>query len=648
MVAEGVKTSKVVMELAEEYGVDMPIASEVKGVCHDGHDRRRGLPRAAAARDRARTARHSRPVTGAVRRDGWLLPPGAARPPALLPLGTLAGGAGAVVDGRGLLTPGGEHGAWSLDWWVAAEDRWHLPAREPGTRQSLLDASPVVETRLRIPGGDAVHRCYAYLAPDGSERLTVEVANESGAPVAVAMAVRPFGPTGTGSLDHVALGDGEQVVRVDGHPVVVLPRRPAGAAWSTGDGADIVAAVTGGSAPRLDPAPDRPDPTGQATAAFVFPLPHRQSLRFVLAAPGTRPDRAAAVAVPSAEQVARGWAVQAGRGARVELPEPAMAQSVAVARRRLLLWGADAALAPSFDSLGLHDEVEEALAALVDPGTASGSSPPPAPYLLALATHARLTGRAELVAASEISIIAAADRLARSVRGRGRRPGPEPDATAGLDAAALLFEILDDRRAAADARRLTGARPAAPRPPGSDGGPADPWAGDPAAPAPSVQALRDRAVDTVGALRSLLVDDAGRDGIDVLPGWERRWYGQEFEAHDLPTAAGPLSFAVRWHGSRPALLWELAARPGSVGTPALSASALDPAWSSSERQGEALLAEVEPPPGAGAGPDRSGDGDVELPTSAQPPVSVWSIGPPSSPGGVEHRGQRRPEGGSFS
>jgi len=36
MVAEGVKTSKVVMELATELGIDMPIASEVKAVCHDG------------------------------------------------------------------------------------------------------------------------------------------------------------------------------------------------------------------------------------------------------------------------------------------------------------------------------------------------------------------------------------------------------------------------------------------------------------------------------------------------------------------------------------------------------------------------------------------------------------------------------------
>jgi len=36
MVAEGVKTSRVVMDLASEYGVDMPIASEVFRVCHEG------------------------------------------------------------------------------------------------------------------------------------------------------------------------------------------------------------------------------------------------------------------------------------------------------------------------------------------------------------------------------------------------------------------------------------------------------------------------------------------------------------------------------------------------------------------------------------------------------------------------------------
>jgi glycerol-3-phosphate dehydrogenase (NAD(P)+) len=36
MVAEGVKTSKVTIALAERYGVDMPIAREVHAVVHEG------------------------------------------------------------------------------------------------------------------------------------------------------------------------------------------------------------------------------------------------------------------------------------------------------------------------------------------------------------------------------------------------------------------------------------------------------------------------------------------------------------------------------------------------------------------------------------------------------------------------------------
>lgn len=36
MVAEGVKTSKVVMELGEEHGIELPICSEVHAVCHEG------------------------------------------------------------------------------------------------------------------------------------------------------------------------------------------------------------------------------------------------------------------------------------------------------------------------------------------------------------------------------------------------------------------------------------------------------------------------------------------------------------------------------------------------------------------------------------------------------------------------------------
>lgn len=48
MVAEGVKTTRVVMELAKIHGVEMPIASEVNGVLYEGRtafEAYRGLTR---------------------------------------------------------------------------------------------------------------------------------------------------------------------------------------------------------------------------------------------------------------------------------------------------------------------------------------------------------------------------------------------------------------------------------------------------------------------------------------------------------------------------------------------------------------------------------------------------------------------------
>ena len=42
-VAEGVNSSKIVMELAQEHGIEMPIAEEVYKVCHEGSTARRAF-----------------------------------------------------------------------------------------------------------------------------------------------------------------------------------------------------------------------------------------------------------------------------------------------------------------------------------------------------------------------------------------------------------------------------------------------------------------------------------------------------------------------------------------------------------------------------------------------------------------------------
>ena len=64
-----------------------------------------------------------------------------------------------------------------LNWFVAADDRWHVPAVEPTVRQQRLAGTPVTETRVRVPHGDVVHTVYS--CADAGGVTVIEVVNES-------------------------------------------------------------------------------------------------------------------------------------------------------------------------------------------------------------------------------------------------------------------------------------------------------------------------------------------------------------------------------------------------------------------------------------------------------------------------------------
>ena len=89
------------------------------------------------------------------------------------------------------------------------------------------------------------------------------------------------------------------------------------------------------------------------------------------------------------------------------------------------------------------------------------------------------------------------------------------------------------------------------------------------------------------ALRQVLATENG-DDVDLLPHFPPEWLGQAVAVHDLPLRAGLLSFAVRWHGARPALLWDA---PAGI---ELCAPVLDPQWRGRDT-GETLLAEPPAP-----------------------------------------------------
>ena len=91
-----------------------------------------------------------------------------------------------------------------------------------------------------------------------------------------------------------------------------------------------------------------------------------------------------------------------------------------------------------------------------------------------------------------------------------------------------------------------------------------------------------------------------RGGALLPEGRPSAWPGSSVDVYGVPTTPGStVSFAIRWHGARPAVLWEQTGDPVRLSAPIAA-----PAWSTSEASGEALWP---PPPGAVPG-DAPGDG----------------------------------------
>lgn len=387
------------------------------------------------------------------------VPGGGGEPPANVThrdwvlVGTLAATERATVDPRGLVTP--VEGGFSLDWWVGAADRWHLPSREVAVRQRLLDGTPVTETAMRVPQGDVVHRAFAVRDAEGGSAVVVEIENRSAVAVAVALVVRAWGPTGPTRVGRIAVEG--QVVDIDDRPAMVLSRPPAVVHLATAADGGVHPAVISPTPPARD---DRPDPVvcphGGAEAALVVPVPHTALLRAVLPLPATsgRPSRGRQASrpalpdpLPTAEQVARGWQVQGQRGARFELPDERLREVVEANRRHLLLVhaGEDLSAVPTvpFDytdaaaqlgalaAMGFADEAAQVLATYGERQALDGHMlgddrrwEANGAALQSLATYWRLTGDVTLPEALVGPVAKAAHWIDRRRNGRrGRRSG---------------------------------------------------------------------------------------------------------------------------------------------------------------------------------------------------------------------------------
>ena len=364
---------------------------------------------------------------------------------------------------RAWVTPWGAVEPWdgsaALEWAIAADDRWHVPAREAAVRQRRVDGTAVVETRVRVPDGDVVHRVYSVA--DHGGLTVVEVENASPLPIAVAF------------------------TRSD----LLTPRPPSAPI----EGVDL--------------------PAG----SVAFPIGHRATLTVALR--HTAPAAGALPAVPTASGAARGWSTIVDRAGRFLLPDDVLTEAVVAARSELALCGP------------------------ADPEEA------PAEFVVGVGQLVRMGERADPWL----------PEVARALESVGRNGPHDWLYAAALDAAAVVFATAGEQRALRDVGAVRAARPPAPELPSQ--------------PPPGGARLVAWVENTLGR------------GAVLLPGGlPPDWVGANFEVYGLPTGpASTVSYAVRWHGPRPAVLWEHDGEACRLTSPALA-----PEWATTEAKGEAL------------------------------------------------------------
>ena len=293
---------------------------------------------------------------------------------------------------------------------------------------------------------------------------------------------------------------------------------------------------------------------GRAGGELTWPVTHGTALQVLLPLETGDVTAPAPAAVPTLAQVGRGWDQHTAGGLQVAgLPDGRIELLVAAAIRRLL-------------------------ATDVGPDAGDGAD-------------GRLAPAARALVAAALAAAGYAQRAAEVVSVRAAR---NPAAAARLA-----------RREAARVTARFGEAPEVVRAMVADAGSGGGWAGERGGDDPAL-----RAAFLLAVVDSLVAEQDGC--LDLLAGAGAELTGSRppIEVHRLVTGCGVLSFAVRWHDSRPALLWELVppstrleswasvlAGPGAdhgaagpAATPTrLCATALAGSWSTRRQTGEELL-----------------------------------------------------------
>lgn len=503
-----------------------------------------------------------RPSLAAAVVDGWNLPVASTDAPArLAPLDGVGGG-GAAIDNVGRIQP---HDAqWSLDWALVAGARWR-PAYEAGTVSQKRIGPAVIQTTVKTPEGP-IHQRVAAAVVDGKAVLVVEIENASGVAVAVGALLRPLTLDGRGLLSTASVSSAGLIA--EGTTAARFLTPPAAVEVSDASQGDLFKHMPAPDAGAVSA--DVSCRSGASQACAVWPLPHTRTLRYLVELDGATARHAA---VPSIEDIERGWATHLDRGLRVSIDDDPLNAAYAPSVARLLS-----------EQPQVH-ELPATITALAAAGFASHAPrlfdgldrvPDQASLLTALSRWFRFDQNlvaleqvmpAIAVAASKIEDIAGPVWLRRSLDelARGLTEIGQPDVADRVAQIRVVnatqtpaHEVFASLSSAADARTM--------------------WEqGDSSAPARLVLAAK-----------AMVVEDAAA-GVDVLPGLPVAWRGRQIDVFNAPVSGGALSYGLRWHGPRAALLWQY--QPVTDAPFALIASSIDSGFRTEDHSGETLLAD---------------------------------------------------------
>ena len=507
-------------------------------------------------------------------------------------------------------------------WGVGADDRWHFSEERASIRQSIDTNEITPITRMKVPGGDITQRV-EVIPWEGGSVTKLEFCNETPIPVAISILLLDFGHL---DINETNINQKKKPIIRSSKPVSIS---------AFGQGYENLTNEIQKSQLNDSLSANK---IGNDTA-LIFPVPHSTKLELLINNQNSH-NLPTIEEVPRFEEIANGWQKHFDNGMAIQADDNRLSTVLNSSRRQLLI-GSDQEISSKFWNKDTTEHtIHLAILALLSWGhsesakkliykamesepanlftnslsqetlyaiclwgeflefaPAQDSLNPIIPWLqdsirsllASLPSKRRLRKRsmdlevASLQAAIKIFLFVGQERLATELQNQVDKiqalknqkdwPAPFKNFTSSYQSAMnnladyLMIEntsvTLDKVIAKTDSTGsfATGLRQQ-----------------DPTFSALFLLAIRAGFVQENKLL-------TGEVQIQVASSYNSDWIGIGMQVKDAPVSIGTLGYAIRWHGTSPALLWEAK----TLGKVIINAEAIDKNWSSTEHVGETLL-----------------------------------------------------------